>query len=116
MKTYILFALLLTITACNPTQAVRLDKLNIGMTKDDVTKVLEQPPYNVVGSKKLKDGTVEVWEYRRYSVLNNQMAPPQETYWLYFLNGKLDRWGRPGDWSKEADQIYEVRVNDKSLR
>jgi len=26
------------------------------------------------------------------------------------LNGSLDRWGRPGDWSKEADQIYELRV------
>ena len=28
----------------------------------------------------------------------------------HFLDGKLQQWGRPGDWEREADRIYEIRI------
>jgi hypothetical protein len=49
---------------------------------------------------------VEIWEYRKHNWADGSLA---EAYWLYFLNDRLEQWGRPGDWSKEADRIYEVR-------
>jgi hypothetical protein len=26
------------------------------------------------------------------------------------LNDTLKQWGRPGDWQKAADQVYELRI------
>lgn len=86
--------------------SLEMRKLNIGMSKQDVETALEMPPYNVIGAKKFAKGIVEIWEYRKHNWADGSLA---EAYWLYFLNDRLEQWGRPGDWSKEADRIYEVR-------
>jgi hypothetical protein len=92
-----------------PSKNIPLEKVNVGMPKADVLKVLG-PPFNVVGSKPFPHGTVDVWEYRRYALVVESSNDVLEQYWLYFLDGKLTQWGRPGDWSKEADRVYEVRM------
>jgi hypothetical protein len=89
-----------------PFHAIRLDKLQIEMTKEQVSQELGSP-YNMIGSKKFPKGLIEVWEYRKYSWMDQRDL--DEIYWLYFLNNKLEQWGRPGDWSIEADRIYEIR-------
>lgn len=51
---------------------------------------------------------MEVWSYEKwYARMGSDQK--EEEYWLYFLNGELEQWGRPGDWSKEADRVYEIR-------
>jgi hypothetical protein len=38
------------------------------------------------------------------------LTPGEEArFWLYFVEGRLERWGEAGDWAREADRIYEVR-------
>ncbi len=76
------------------------------MTKQEVRHKLGEP-YNGIGSKRFQYGIVEVWEYRRYNIWTGWL---EEQYWVYFLNDNLEQWGRPGDWSKEADRIYELKI------
>lgn len=88
-------------------EKINLHLLNIGDEKQQVVSKIGNP-LNVIGSKKFEKGTVEVWVYEKwYARMGYDQK--EEEYWLYFLNGKLEQWGRPGDWSKEADRIYEIR-------
>ena len=86
---------------------IPLHLLTLGDTKQQVVKGLGEP-VNVIGSKQFEHGTVEVCAYEKWHA---RFGPDtiEEEYWLYFLNGKLEQWGRPGDWRKEADRIYEIR-------
>ena len=87
---------------------IALHRLSIGDPKGQVEESLGSP-VNVIGSKRYPDGIVEVWSYERW---HSALGPDyiEETYWLYFYNGELIQWGRPGDWQREADRIYEIRV------
>lgn len=89
-------------------EKIPLHLLTIGDTKEKVQETLGEP-INVIGSKKFENGFVEVWSYEKWHASFGRDRLEQE-YWLYFLNGKLAQWGRPGDWQQEADQIYELRV------
>lgn len=86
---------------------VNLHLLTIGDEKQNVISKIGDP-VNVIGSKKYEKGAVEVLSYEKWYARMGYDTKEEE-YWLYFLNGKLEQWGRPGDWSKEADRIYEIR-------
>ena len=60
------------------------------MTKDDVQKQLNKKPDNIVAAKNYPDTNtmIEVIQYSQWG----QSAIPIESYWLYFVNGKLDKW------------------------
>ncbi len=100
------FIALSFLTGCKTYQNIPLINLEIGMSKSEVIQVLGREPDNLIGAKQYADGIVEVLQYSRYSIVDSSLA---ERYWLYFLNNKLNQWGRPGDWEKEADRIYEIR-------
>ena len=69
---------------------VNLNSIKIGMTKDDVQKQLNKKPDNIVAAKNYPDTNtlIEVLQYSQWG----QSAIPIESYWLYFVNGKLDKW------------------------
>lgn len=73
--------------------------------KQVISKIDE--PADVVCFKKFEKGTVEVWGYEKWRAHVGLYRKERE-FWLYFLNGKLEQWGSPGDWSKEAKLIYEI--------
>ena len=83
-------------------------RISIENSKAQVESALG-PPALVVGSKGFPDGVVEVWEYQQWQAVP---GPDRisERYWVYFFDGKVVQWGRPGDWEREADRIYEIRV------
>jgi len=93
---------------CGPRPASHLQRLSLGMTKNQVTgkKVLGSPNA-VKGAIRNKHGEiVHVWEYRL------QVAKwAKDRYWLYFVDGTLVRWtdGEDKDWSEEEQRIYETR-------
>lgn len=108
MRLFVLFLFIsVSFSACLPSGKIRLEDISVGMTKEQVKFQLHRKPDNVIGSKQYADGVMEVWQYSKYDPLTNEVM---ERYWLYFFNNTLQQWGRPGDWQKEADQIYEVRV------
>ena len=90
---------------------IPLHKLNLGNSKNDVEQQLGKP-INVIGSKRFEEGVIEVWSYEKWQAMPGRDRKEEE-YWLYFLDGRLEQWGRPGDWEKEADKIYELRINPK---
>ena len=117
MKKLLLLISVILITGCTYKQYdekhyrnIPLHRISVQMNKEIVLKKLGEP-YNTIGSKKYSEGIIEVWEYRKYhESVNKSYDPIDEQYWLYFWNGKLEQWGRPGDWEKEADRIYEIRM------
>ncbi len=82
----------ITFTACGTIQAMRpvnLSSLKLGMSKEEVQTQLRKKPDNIIATKKDPD-TNALIEVVQYSESNGEANIP--TYWLYFVNGKLDRW------------------------
>ena len=88
-------------------EKIKLHLLTIGDEKQQVVSKIGEP-VQVIGSKRFEHGVIEVWAYDRWYARTGSDQKGEE-YWLYFLDGKLEQWGRPGDWAKEADRIYEIR-------
>lgn len=90
---------------------VNTEKLELGMTKEQVKKALGRGPSSAVGSKYHKGHKVEVYHYiQAYFNWYGGEDHIQYEYYLYFYDDELVQWGRPGDWEKEADEIIELRV------
>lgn len=127
----LLLILILTTTSSCASSAKRLATIELGMTKDEVIKKLRKPKF-VRGAIFNKFGQrIEVLEYdlavpkssgeRSREVgmtvasfgilLPVMLVGKTETFWLYFADSKLAKWGKAGDWKAEADSIYELRFN-----
>lgn len=79
------------------------------MSKAEVKIAMgEHIPMKIIGSKTYENGIIEVGMYQdRYLVYGQGTV--EEMYYLYFYNDVLQQWGRPQDWQREADRIYEIR-------
>jgi len=81
-------------------KAVNLSALKIGMTRAEVQTALNKKPDNVIAAKKYPETNtvVEVLQYSKWEdanagVTNAPIVPViTESYWLYFVNDKLDKW------------------------
>lgn len=96
----------LLVTGCAAYAPINTAALNIGMSKQAAMGALGGRG-SAIGSTRYEAGVIEVIQVSRLSHADSTVA---EQYWLYFFNDELDHWGRPGDWRREADRIYEVRV------
>ncbi|MBB1150271.1 hypothetical protein H4K35_09035 [Myroides sp. NP-2] len=112
MKRILLFFILaLTMASCASKKSMALhpERLSLGMTKKEVIIAMgEHIPMKVIGSKYYEKGTIEVGQYYDKKLIYGQ-GIVEEIYYLYFYNNELIQWGRPQDWQKEADRIYEIR-------
>lgn len=74
--------------------------MTIGMTKAQVQTALNKKPDNVIAAKQYPETntTIEVVQYTQWGDanagnVNAQMVPMAiQSYWLYFVNDKLDKW------------------------
>ena len=108
LLTFIFGILLLTSCGAKKSMALHTDRLSLGMTKSEVISVMgEHIPLKMIGSKYYDNGSIAVGQYYDKKLIMGQWA--EEIYYLYFLNDELIQWGRPQDWQKEADRIYEIR-------
>jgi hypothetical protein len=81
-----------------------MSRIKMGMTEDGVRKIPGEPA-DVIGSPKDQEGCiVEVLQYMEaqfsYASGHDRL---KKNYYLYFVDGNLVRWGRPGDWKNEAE-------------
>jgi hypothetical protein len=107
---YGLLLVTLILSACAP-RATNLSRISLDMSKNEVRRQIGEP-HVVRGSIRNKySEVIDVWEYHfyRYAGAIEGVSPYYDPYWLYFVNDTLVQWGQAGDWSKEADRIYEVR-------
>ena len=87
-----------------------MSKISVGMSEEDVRKILGGPA-DVIGSRFYEGGhVIRVLQYLEAEFALDIHDRLKKNYYLYFIDGKLVQWGRPGDWEKEADQIYEFRI------
>jgi hypothetical protein len=104
-------------------------KLSLLSINDDRSKVLATigVPDAVRGARKLENGqTVQVDEYRLYEkdaamfaaamciptvTLACWIPPPNRTipYWVQSIDGKLEKWGRAGDWRPDLTEDITIR-------
>jgi hypothetical protein len=90
-----------------------MSKVSLAMTEEEVQEVLGEPA-EVIGFR-LYEGWhgikvlqyLEVWGRFSWSSLSDCV---KKNYYLYFFDNRLVKWEHPGDWRKEADQIYESRT------
>lgn len=107
IKTIMVAVLAIMFTSCaaikssiDMGKAVNLSAIKIGMTRTEVQATLNKRPDNVVAAKKYPETNtlVEVVQYTQWGnanagVTNAPMVPiALESYWLYFVNDKLDKW------------------------
>jgi len=106
-----------------------MEKISLGYSKEEVKKTIGSPRV-IRGAIQNKDGqTIEVWEYRfampkdAGQVIGDSCATvltlglslsldkttDYRLYWLYFVDGKLAKWGEAGDWQTESKNLYEIR-------
>ena len=81
----------------------KLARLELGMSKKEVTKTLGSP-YAVKGAEKNEKGqTIECWEYHQEHLvkMDDRDAPK---YYLIFCDDELQQWGE-----SEPDDIKEIR-------
>jgi len=112
--------------------AQRLESISIGMSRQEVVARMGQPRV-VRGSVQNKFGqVVEVLEYRFTMPVNDGsgmkvskrvftvatvglgalvLDGESREYWLYFYDGHLVQWGQAGDWSREAERIYQFKFD-----
>ena len=98
-------SVLLILSGCM-TSASKLTQIHLGLTKAEVKATLGQPTAARGSIRNKFNQTIEVWEY-----IMDRGGGPDGIYWLYFHDDKLIQWGEAGDWKKEADRIYEIRIN-----
>jgi len=88
-----------------------MSKISLGMSEKEVRKILGEPA-DVIGSRYYEGKhIIKVLQYMEaeFSYTGSEDRLKKD-YYLYFLDDKLVQWGHPGDWEKEADKIYEIRI------
>lgn len=139
MKNIILVLSLILICACATTRTTsELKSLDLGMSKDQVVKVLGEPKA-VRGAIINNYGqNVEVWEYHltvgkktstggkiAIGIIGTAfvvgtaglglpfLAPDMDDYWFYFVDGELSQWGKAGDWDVAKRQVLDIKFNSE---
>lgn len=122
----IFLAIIVTSCASHYISSRKLNRIELGMTKETLALNIGQGIRR--GSMVNKFGQqLEVWEYRvdmgrdpgqiAQSIALSLARIPvyhqstYESYWLFFLNGKLVQWNRAGDWQDAQKQIYDINFN-----
>ncbi len=108
--TRLLFALVLTaILTTGCATAYKMNSINIGMTKQKVISVLGPPR-----STSAKNG-VEYLSYRFSETNDNAFYGISSSYFVRIINGKVDSYGRLGDFDS-TKPIETKRTIDLNIK
>lgn len=72
------------------TKDIPFNSVKIGDTKEQVTNAMGKP-VNIVASEQTQSGTLEVWEYEKWSLAVG-IDHLEAKYYVYFLDGRLQKW------------------------
>lgn len=102
-KAMIVVALLVLLAGCTGF-ASRLNRLDTGITKDEVVRVMGQPHTTS------RSGA---HEYLMYDLYPNAWEPAH-AYFVLLVNGRVTKWGREGDFrTTDTVQRYEVEWRNR---
>ncbi len=110
----------------------KLSRLSLGESRE---KVIDQigDPATVRGARTLDNGkALQVDEYELYpkgqpfvqaawgipmATLTWWLPLPRDRreYWIQYVDGKLERWGRAGDWQPDININSDVTIHQKPI-
>ncbi len=96
MKKIFVLSLICCLFICGCSTSSAMNKISIGMPKEQVIKTLGNP------ISVSADGTCE---YLNYKLLDNIMDDTLTPYYVRLVNGKVDAYGRNGDFMVPQQQI-----------
>lgn len=103
------FAVCLMLAGCTTT-ANRVNKLNLGMTKDEVVKVMDLPFSNMS-----RGHGEEILQYRLRQMRYPLKVPITYDYLVQLVDGRVVAYGKPKDLAVQLDpRERTVNVNVKS--
>lgn len=69
----------------------RLYEVKAGDSKERVKSILGEPS-RILWVREYKDGTVEAWEYEKWTSSIIKKDSVARRYWVYFLNDRMCDW------------------------
>ena len=101
MRKALLVVPIVMIVGCYTTPPPRFDRINIGMTKDQVKGILGQPRQTAA------KGTSEYWEY----AATWELGTPYAWYFVRFINDKVESYGNMGDFDSTQDPTQKIIID-----
>jgi hypothetical protein len=103
-----LIVLVLLLSACATNYGKKLNHVSIGMTKEQVIDVMGEP------TSTKSDGTQEALEYENNCPTGFSGCHywgKQDVFWVIFVDGKVNKYGRAGDFGTAGPLRSQVDVN-----
>jgi hypothetical protein len=98
MRVLFLFVVVGFLVGC--TTASRLNDVSIGMSKPDVVKVMGSP-----ATTRAQSGS----EFLTWKLFD-RVGGPYEDYYVKLVGGKVESYGKLGDFDSTKDQVTKVEV------
>lgn len=111
MKKFLVLMLAVLLFGC-ATSSRAINRLSVGMTKDQVICKMGQPT-----STAATEG-MEVFKYKLHKPEMGDLFVSDfdySTYFVRFVNGHVDSFGEMGDFDSVKDPTYNINLNQKVL-
>ncbi len=119
MRKSIFLLMIFLIAGCATLSANKISLLKMGMSKDEVQKIVGKPYLLRAQARSQDNKLIETWEYTLYapSYPTANGLTGNVTYWLQFEDGKLVFYGQPGDYGtlmpdRSQEEIYHHIIKE----
>lgn len=102
MKAFLLISLIL-LTGC--ATASKMNRVSVGMTKQEVIRAVGNP-----NSTSAHGGT-EYMAYKFWASDSDYFSNNETNYYVRLINGKVDSYGRQGDFDSTKDPSQTINLN-----
>lgn len=105
LRSISIFILCVTASACATSS--KINQVSIGMTKEEVTSVMGEPV-----SISATEGT-EYMNYKLSETDDDAVRGWTTPYYVRLVNGKVDSYGRTGDFDSTKNPTVEIKTDQK---
>jgi hypothetical protein len=88
--------------------APKMNRLSVGMTKQEVVSTMGQP-----ASTAAPGGGVEILRYRLSPTSDHAFYGITEEYFVRLVNGKVDSYGKMGDFDSTKDPTLNLNIKNR---
>jgi len=101
----VVIAILTLLTSCATSR--KINNISAGMTKEQVIQRMGKP------SSTSSDGYYEYLRYQLSETSDDAFYGHYTTYFVRLLNGKVESYGKMGDFNSTKNQTIDINTNNK---